>query len=90
MKKDTKMEVAKGLANFVCGTGTGMIVNNIVTATMPFGAGIVTRIFTAIGGYTIAVMAGEKVGKYAEEKIEKSIIDCTDEDDEEVVVEQVG
>ena len=77
--------VVKGVSNFVCGTGTGMIVGNIVNLTTPIGAGILSRICIGCAGFVISCVAGDKVGKEAERMIDEM---CDNSEDETVETEQ--
>lgn len=78
-------KVVKGVSNFLCGTGTGIIVTNIVKATTPIGTGILARICVGAAGFVISYVAGEKIGKEAEKLIDDV---CDTAEDENAEVDQ--
>jgi len=64
VKGITKM-VIKGLSTY----SVGIVIDNIVKSTIPFGANPINKVLAHIGGYVISGMVGDAAGEYMDEQL---------------------
>ena len=63
-------KLVKSLAKFGSGMGTAVVVENIVSATLPSGAGFVIKALSSIGEVAISLMAADHVSEYTSKRID--------------------
>ena len=64
LKGITKL-IVKGLSTY----SVGIVIDNIVKSTIPFGASPINKTLAHIGGYVISGMVGDAAGEYMDEQL---------------------
>lgn len=68
-----KIEMVKGVGEFIITMGVSKICWNIVGATMPAGTGKLAKVLVTVGGAVISNMATEAAIDHVEKKINSAI-----------------
>ena len=77
MKKETVIDIIKGVVGLAVGLGVSGIAANLISATTPRSIGKIAKILIYIGGAALTGFIGEEANKYAEHTID-SVVEAFD------------
>jgi len=65
--------IVKDVISFCASTGVSTVVSNIVSATMPKDAKLITKVSTAVGGFVLSAMISSKASEFIEVEFDKLV-----------------
>ena len=70
------MNYISSITGLVVSAGVGHVIGNVVNATLPANAKLISKAFTFIGSTAIGYVVGEQVGTYFAKKVQGIIDNC--------------
>lgn len=83
-----KIEMVKGVGEFIITMGVSKVCWNIVEATMPAGTGKLAKVIVTVGGAVISNMATEAAIDHVEKKVNSAIAEVKEKMEKKLEAEK--